>query len=82
MKLNNLIKTNKKKLDQEEVLVLVKEKHLAEVIKVKKQDLVLLLKVLKVVKCLYLEDCQKEVLNHLKKKNIAILNLSNLTKFF
>ena len=39
MKLNNLIKTNKKKLDQEEVLDLAKEKLLAEVIKVKKQDL-------------------------------------------
>ena len=68
MKLNNLIKTNKKKLGLVEALALGKEKLLVEDIKVKKRDLVWQLKVLKVVRCLCLEDYQKGVLSHLKKR--------------
>jgi small subunit ribosomal protein S5 len=58
----------KKISDLEEELVQEKEKHLAEDTKVKKRDQVLLLKVLRVVKCLYLEDCLREDLNLLIKK--------------
>jgi hypothetical protein len=38
--LNNREKINKSKIELEEVLVLVKVKHLEEVLKVKNQDLV------------------------------------------
>ena len=64
MKLNNLTKTNTKKIRLlEEVSVLAKERLLAEDTKVKNLGQVLLLKVSKVVKCPYLEDYRKEVSN-------------------
>ena len=63
MQLNSLPKNNKKKLELEEVSVLEEEKLPLEDIKVKNQDLVLRLKVLREVKCLYTEDYPKEVLN-------------------
>ena len=64
MQLNSLVKNNKKKLELEEVLVVVRVKLLQEGIKVKNLDLVLQSKVLKVAKCLFIEDYLKEVLNH------------------
>ena len=63
--LNGLTKLKTKKLESEEVLDLEKVKLLVEVLKVKNQDLVLQLKVLKVARCLYIEDYLKEVLIHL-----------------
>ena len=58
---------------------MAKEKLQAEVLKVKNQEVVLQLKVLKVVKCLYIEDYQKEVLIQLKKnEKYAIINLSKI----
>ena len=51
-----------KKSELEEVLDLEKAKLPEEVLKDKNQDLVLQLKVLKVVKCLCIEDYPKEVL--------------------
>ena len=33
------------------------------------------------VRCLYIEGCQKEVLIRLEKKNIAILNLDKIQSF-
>ena len=68
MRLNNLVRTNKKKLGQDEVLVQVKERRQVEVTKDKNLDLELPLKVLREDKCLYLGDYQKEGLNHCKKK--------------
>ena len=56
MELNNLIKNNKKKIRVEEVLDREKEKPHQEVTKDKNLDLVLLSKVLRVVRCLYIED--------------------------
>ena len=50
----------KKKPELEEALVLAKAKLAEEVLKVKNQDLELPLKVLKVDKCHYIEDYQKE----------------------
>ena len=65
MELNKLVKNKKKKKSElVEVSDLEKEKLLQEVIKVKNQDQVSLLKVLRVVKCHFIEDYQKEVLNH------------------
>ena len=59
----------KLKLELVEVLALVKEKHLEEVLKAKNLDQELQLKVLKVVKCLCIEGCQKEAsTRYLKKK--------------
>ena len=60
--LNNRTKINKKKLELGEVSVRAKEKRLEEELKVKSQDLELQLKVLKVVKCHFIEDYQKEAL--------------------
>ena len=60
--LNNRTKINKPKLRVDVVLVLVRAKPLEEALKVKNQDLEKLLKVLKVVKCHFIEDYQKEVL--------------------
>ena len=82
MKLNNLIKTNKKKIRPGRGIGSGKGKHLEEVTKVKNQDQELLSKVLKVVKCLYLEDFQKEVLNHLKKNKYRNIKLIKSSKFF
>ncbi len=65
----NLNTTNtikKKKLDLEGVLDQVKEKLQDVVTKVKNLEVVLQLKVLRVVKCLCTEDFQKEVLIQLK----------------
>ena len=68
MKLNNLIKTNKKKLDLVEALDQEKEKLLVEDTKVKKLDQELLLKALREAKCLYLEGCPNVALNPSKNQ--------------
>ena len=68
MKLNNLIKTNEKKIRPGRGLVLEKEKPEEEVIKVRNQDLEWLSKALKEVKCHFIEDCQKEVLKALIRR--------------
>ena len=62
MELNTLVKNNKKKSELEEVLDLEKEKLLQEVIRAKNLDQAWQSKVLRVVKCRYTEDFQKEVL--------------------
>jgi rRNA-processing protein FCF1 len=64
MRLNELIKSNKKKLDQEEELAVEKAKHLDVDIKDKKPEEVLQSKVLREDKCHFTEDCLKEALNH------------------
>ena len=61
-------------------MVQEKEKHLEEVLKDKNLDQVLQLKVLKVVKCHYIEDYLKEVLTQSQLK-IAILNLKKIQSF-
>ena len=58
--LNNREKINKSKIRVGRGIGSGKGKHLAEELKVKNQDLVLPLKVLKVVKCHCIEDYQKE----------------------
>ena len=59
MKLNNLIKTNKNKIRPGRGIGSGKGKTSGRGHKVKKRDLVWQLKVLKVVRCLCLEDYQK-----------------------
>ena len=58
--LNTTEKIIKKKSESEEALVLAKAKLVEGVLKVKNQDLELPLKALKVDKCHYIEDYQKE----------------------
>ena len=70
MKLNNLVKTNKKKIRPGEVSAPVKAKPLEEDIKVKNLDLVWQSKVLRVDKCRYLEDYPKEDSN--QSENLAL----------
>ena len=63
MKLNNLIKLNKKKLRPGRGIGSGKGKLQEEAIRVKSQGLELQLKVLKAVKCHYLEDYLNEDLS-------------------
>ena len=67
MKLNNLIKTNTKRIRPGRGIGCGKGKPLGEGIKDKSLDQVYQLKALKADRCLYLEDCQREVLNLLQK---------------
>ena len=60
--LNNTLQVKKKKLELGEELVQEKVKLVEEALKVKNLDRELLLIVLKVAKCLYIEGCPKEVL--------------------
>ena len=62
MQLNNLIKLNKKKIRVGRGIGSGRGKLHQGDIKVKNQDQVLLLKVLREAKCLYTEDYLKEVL--------------------
>ena len=63
LKLNNRKKINKSKIRVGRGIGSGKGKTSGRGVKGQNQDLVLLLKVLKVVKCLYTEDFQKEALN-------------------
>ena len=58
-------------------MALGKAKLLQGDTKAKNPDQVLLLKVLKEAKCLYIEGCQNEALKN-KKRKVAILNLSKI----
>ena len=55
-----------------------KAKHQAEVLKDKSLEVELQLKVLKVDKCHYIEDCRKEVLILQNKREIAVINLTKI----
>ena len=63
MELNNLTKNNKKKIRVGRGIGSGKGKTSARGHKGQKSRSVLLLKVLRVDKCLFIEDCQREVLN-------------------
>ena len=63
MKLNTLVKTNLSKIRVGRGIGSGKGKTSGRVLKVKNQDLEWLLKVLKEVKCHFIEDFPKEVLN-------------------
>ena len=64
MELNSLIKNNKKKIRVGRGIGSGKGKPQQEDIKDKNQDLVLLLKVLRGAKCLFIEGYLREVLKH------------------
>ena len=64
MQLNSLIKNNKKKIRVGRGIGSGKGKTSSRGHKGQKSRSGVAIKVLKVVKCLYIEDCQKEDLNH------------------
>ena len=63
MGLNNLVKNNKKKIRVGRGIGSGKGKTSSRDTRVKNLDRELLLKVSRVVKCLFIEGCQKEVLS-------------------
>ena len=62
--LNSTLQVKNKKMRVGRGIGSGKGKLLAEVLRGKNQEVVLQLKVLKVDKCLYIGDCQREVLIH------------------
>ena len=81
MKLNQLVKTDKKKIRVGRGIGSGKEKHLAEVTRDKNLEEELQLKAMRVVKCLYMKT-SKRGFKSINKEKIAILNLSNLQNFY